>query len=198
MTRHTVGIDPDGTSGAACAHGAGGVLVRLFFADALDCLRGAWPDQLSDPLTYEWARVAVERPQQDGRSGAIPPAILMTMTRNAYAVAMAFRAPVVELYPSEWKGSCPKPQHHLRIWEDTLTPAERILFPAGTESAINKACEKGARDAWRKPGAKYYPDKFKPITDLLDACGLMLFECGRIDKDGMPDRAHGPLAGVRP
>jgi len=90
-------------------------------------------------------------------------------------------ATLIEVTPSAWKGTEPKPQHHARLWE-VLTPEERaILGGMATARAIADAVRKGALSRWGKPGASYYPRSFT-THNLLDAAALGCWHLGRLQK----------------
>jgi hypothetical protein len=131
--------------------------------------------------------IAIERPQQDGRSRAARPEDLMGLAWEGALLAGAysgvFGAVLVELLPREWKGSESKPQMHARLWAK-LTPHERSLLGGEkTGLVIHAAREKGALDRWSKPGVAYYPRAF--VThNLLDAAALALVFGGRLEKRG--------------
>jgi hypothetical protein len=134
---------------------------------------------------YHFNYVVIERPQQDGRSRAARPEDLMGLAWEGALLAGAYSclntAALVELTPTEWKGSEPKPQMHARLWK-ILTPAERLVLGGErTGIAIHKAREKGALDRWSKPGVAYYPRSFD-THNLLDAAALALVYGGRLAK----------------
>lgn len=124
----------------------------------------------------DWAHVVLaEKPQFDRRVSKH----VIDLAWTGALVAASFGAPVKAYTPSQWKGSTPKPVHHNRVWQ-VLTPAERALFPAGTEARIAEACRKGGLDAWRKPGVKYYGEgKGSECHNLLDSAALGLHHLGR-------------------
>lgn len=131
------------------------------------------------------ARAVYEIPQADGRAAPIDDLI---RTAVGGAKVAAWLAPeVVEYQPRQWKGSTPKPVHHRRAWA-VLTDAERaILGGTLTSHAIDKACERGARNRWQKDGKLYYSAREFPTVgglkithDLLDAAALGLYDLGRI------------------
>lgn len=141
-------------------------------------------DQAIDVLRYD--RVVVEIPTC--RPDTPNPEDLIRIGVAGARLAERFArdpACITEYRPNEWKGNTPKPAHHARMWE-ALTPAERMLL-GGRETlfAIYVACERGAKDRWRKPGGTYYRKSELPkgiSHDILDAAALALFALGRIKK----------------
>ncbi len=131
------------------------------------------------------ARVIVERPQQDGRSRAVPPAILMDLCWTGALLVGGFAAlgaGVREVEPREWKGETAKAIMHKRLWV-ALTPRERIVFPEGTIVEIEAACRKGALCRW-KPHKNGHYREGSSTPDILDAVGLGLWHLGRITREG--------------
>jgi hypothetical protein len=119
--------------------------------------------------------VVVEKPQFDSRVSKH----VIDLAWMGALVAASFGAPVTAYTPSQWKKSVAKPVHHHRIWQ-VLTPAERAVFPEGTEARIAEACRKGGLDNWRKSGAEYYGRaKGSDVHNYLDACALGLHHLGR-------------------
>lgn len=121
-----------------------------------------------------------ERPQhraRDDKYANVPPETLIGLAvagaTLAGLYAGAYGAAIVEVHPSEWKGSLPKPVQHKALWA-RLTDAERATFgdaQVAITRAIIDAIERGARDRWAKDGASYYPSKFT-AHNLLDAVGI--------------------------
>jgi len=123
-----------------------------------------------------------ERPQhraRDKKFACVPPETLIALAvagaTLAGLYAGAYGAAIVEVHPSEWKGSLPKPVQHKALW-DRLTDAERANFATGDgrsniAATIIGAIERGARDRWAKDGASYYPRGFT-AHNLLDAVGI--------------------------
>ncbi len=131
-------------------------------------------------------RVIVELPEANGR--ATPPDDLIAITAAGFFLAgLIAGGPVRAVTPREWKGQTPKPAHHRRLWA-ALTPAEQgLLGGAPTLAAIASACQRGAKDRWRKPGATYYRASELPTVrgtkithDILDASALNLYDSGRL------------------
>ncbi len=126
--------------------------------------------------------VVCEKPQFDSRVSKH--VIDLAWTGAAVAYSLAAGGPVTAYTPSQWKGSVQKPVHHHRIWQ-VLTPAERAVFPEGTEARIAEACRKGGLDNWRKSGGEYYGKaKGSEVHNYLDACALGLHHLGRYSEVG--------------
>lgn len=131
--------------------------------------------------------VVWETPQADGRG--VPPDDLIALSSAGAELARwiaGFHGHTRPYQPRQWKGSVAKPIHHSRLW-DALTTRERALL-GGTETrtAIRSACERGARDAWRKSGKLYYLAREFPKAggvkishDILDAVALGCKHLGR-------------------
>ena len=137
--------------------------------------------------SYEGWTVVVERPQQDGRSRAVPPAILIDLAwTGAYLVGgfAALGASVREVEPREWKGDLQKAIHHHRLVE-ALTERELEVLGMGAISEVEAAVRKGALCRW-KPDSNGHYRKGSSTPDILDAVGLGLWHLGRIGKDGYP------------
>ena len=143
-----------------------------------------------------WAcdRVVVERPQQDGRSRSVPPAILMDLSWQAAllvgGLAVHGRAEIVEYTPDDWKGQIQKAQQHANMIESgALTQREidvvgAMCGPFGLwESEVFEARRKGALSRWARHANAHYPTKSR-LSDVLDTVALGLFDAGRITKDG--------------
>jgi hypothetical protein len=134
--------------------------------------------------------VVIERPQQDGRSRAVPPKVLIELAWNGALLAGRLAGPfgkVIEFLPSEWKESLPKAVHHSRLVEALAFQEHAVLndaFPAYRDQ-IEAACRKGALSRWAKDGNAHYP-RGSALPDVLDAVGLGLFALKRIDKKGNP------------
>ncbi len=166
--------------GNACALGIHGKLSRVWYEGSDD-----W--RPSNAARGELAHVIIEQPQQDGRSWAVPPAVLIRLAWEGASLAGLYagasgaklQCPSV----SAWKGSEAKPAMHRRLWK-ALEPSERVVL--GGErvgAAILKACEAGALCRWKKAGADLYPSSFK-THNLLDAAALLLWALGRLEKKG--------------
>jgi hypothetical protein len=120
--------------------------------------------------------VVWEVPQLDGRSEDKVATLIELMHQGslvAMQVACEFDATLAELTPTQWKGSEPKPQAHARMWR-ALTAAERKLLGGdATWREIDEACERGALERWKRPGASYYRRGWTQ-HNILDACQLNL------------------------
>jgi hypothetical protein len=151
------------------------------------------------PITFEAARnglldqpdvLVAEKPQQDGRSGTVPPGTLIKLSWYGALTIGALRPlQFVEYEPDDWKGQVDKPTHHRRIWKE-LTPLERKCFPDDTEERINK----GAL-ATAKAGGKLTNYSFE-AHNLLDAAGLGLFHLKRLGVGGVSVTRRGPVKRV--
>ena len=139
-------------------------------------------------------RIVIERPQQDGRSRAVPPKVLIELAWNGALLAGRLAGVygyVVAYTPAQWKcgpkgnESIAKAIHHSRLVH-ALTEAEAevldMAFPRWAD-AISAAVRKGALSRWA-PGT-HYP-RGSALPDVLDAVGLGLFDLGRIDTRGNP------------
>jgi hypothetical protein len=175
VTWDLVSIDGSGADLCALAYWRRGVLVSVGWET--DGMRAGPTGAL---LALQ---IAVEKPQQDGRSSKVPPAQLIELTWASAMVACWFLAPVKAYTPSQWKGSSPKPQHHLRMLA-VLEPAELAVLPPDTLTIVRDTCRRGAAKAWRSPGVSYYPRKWD-IHNQLCAVALGLYHLGRIDREGM-------------
>jgi hypothetical protein len=140
----------------------------------------------ADSDRLDAGRVIVELPEANGR--ATPPDDLIAITAAGFFLAgMIAGGPVRAVTPREWKGQTPKPAHHKRLWA-ALSAAEReLLGGAPTLKAIEAACQRGAKDRWRKQGARYYRASEFPTVravkithDILDASALNLYDSGRL------------------
>lgn len=130
--------------------------------------------------------VVVERPEYQGlRTQGSRPADLINLAWAgallAGRIAGATGAHLVELPPSAWKGSEPKPVHHARLWQALTSEERAVLGGDATGRMIADALERGARERWKKGGASYYPRKWT-THNLLDAAALGLFYVGRMRK----------------
>jgi hypothetical protein len=176
-------IDP-GVHALACADFERDGLLDAFFAPA------DLPVALGRTAAFvAWTQVIVEKPQLDGRvmRGGAAIGTLIDLAFAAGVGAGAARCKIVTYTPQEWKRSARKPQHHHAAWRALSVLERGILGGASTAALIDIACEKGAADGWRKPGADYYGrSKAARVHNLLDAVFLGLFHCGRIAITGAP------------
>lgn len=164
-------------------------------------------EQITVDEVWDTSVVVVERPQQDGRSRAVPPAILMDLAWQAALVVGGFAArgaEIVEYYPDDWKAGAradgkhvsglPKAIHHANMIETGgLTADELQAIAAGgacggvsgdaIASEVFAARKKGALCRWRPHKNGHYSEKSR-TPDVLDAIGIGLYHIGRIDKDG--------------
>lgn len=183
MTNH-INIDPGFASkgpGCACA---------LFQSGSLDL---CWYERASIHPRAKLAAPAMvdcvvdivrwEMPQADGR-GANGDTLIQLASEGrglATQLAMSCGGTIAAVTPAEWKGAARKPQHHRRVWL-ALTEDERLCVddhPDRVWKVIEKTCEKGALDRWKKPGVQYYPKSF--VThNMLDAVAIGLHAEGRI------------------
>ena len=185
--RAVIAIDPGYAKrdhGCACAYGTESLgLCDVWFERRTDRPRDI-------PILTD---VAVEMPQQDERSRAIPPAVLMALSWEGAALAYRYAAKpnarIHELTPSEWKGSEPKPAQHARLLKvlgeeelDAIAVSRGAFARAADVRAyVLAALDKGARDRWRKRGVEYYPAR--SIThNLLDAVAIWATIMGRFRK----------------
>lgn len=172
-------IDPGvANRGSAYAVFSNGELVRTGFARAPGVIAG-----LNDVRA-----VAVERPEYQGaKSDAARVKNLIDLAwvgaALAYCYAGVYGAKVVEVVPSRWKGSLHKPQCHAMIWDALCAREAKVLGGNATYAAIERACEKGASEKWRKPGGDYYPRSFLRHNEL-DAVGIGLYVLDRLNLTG--------------
>jgi hypothetical protein len=161
-------IDP-GVHMQACAIYAHGYLVSAAFN--------------LDPGACEI--VVVERPEYQGKrsdSARVQDLIALAWNGARFAASTAAEcgATLVELTPSQWKGSSPKPVVHAALW-GVLSAAERALLGgAKTHAAITKALERGAAKRW-PPNSHMYPSTWT-MHNILDAAAMGAFYLGRITK----------------
>ena len=156
--------------------------------DDRDRLESIWFMRRTDtPLAglVDVATIVVERPQQDGRTYAIPPATLEALAWEgaavAYVLAGATGARVVELTPTQWKKGSRKPCQHARLWDALDLEERRTIGGIRVGRIIDAATEAGARDRWRKKdSASYYSPSAKALTDTLDAVALGCVYLGRM------------------
>jgi hypothetical protein len=136
--------------------------------------------------TLNVTHVVVERPEYQGlRTQSARPADLMALSYAAGVMAGTIAgttgAHLVELAPSTWKGSEPKPVHHARMCQLFTADERLVLGGDATLRVIEAAVEKGARERWKKGGAACYPRAWT-MHNVLDAVALGLFYVGRMAK----------------
>lgn len=178
-----IAIDPGGArKGCASVLAVDGILR----AHAIEIFSRDTPRALALDVASV-GTVVIERPQQDGRTRGVRPEDLINFTWEGALLAAAYAheasAALVELTPTEWKGTEPKAQQHARLW-DVLSVAERTMLGGRTtEAAIMKAREKGALKRWEPHRDAYYPRAFV-MVDVLDAAALLCVYVGRLAKRG--------------
>lgn len=168
-------IDP-GVHLCACA------MAHRVWTSKIEWVRFATPESFA-----RWDRaekptqVVVERPEYQGaRSDHARMQNVIDLTWAGAQAAYSLGVPVIELTPTQWKGSEAKPPQHLRLWEDCLTPDERKLFPEGTSTRIMQAAERYAMNPAKYPSAEAYgKGKGSEVHNLLDAAALLLKHLGR-------------------
>lgn len=140
--------------------------------------------------TFRVDRVVVERPQQDGRSRAVPPSVLIDLSWEGAMLAGRFVGanPGCEFRaysPDDWKGTVAKALHHKDRILPALTCEERVVieaaFPEFT-GQIAEAVRHGALSRWAPHANAHYLPVASRLPDVLDAVGLGLFDLGRIKK----------------
>jgi hypothetical protein len=162
-------------------------------------------ERLTIEQAWDTNIVVVERPQQDGRSRVVPPAILMDLAWQAALLVGAFvalGARAVEYTPADWKGGAradgtwmgviAKASHHANMIEsDALAPEEFALIGdafSGAEvaSLVFTARKEAALTRWAPHANGHYSSaaKIARLPDVLDAIGIGLYHLRRIDKDG--------------
>ena len=195
---HLIAIDPGGTKkGCSAAQFVRGELVCVY-----PVMRAAYP-----PENRTVERVVIERPQQDARSRAVPPKILIELAWNGALLAGMFvgsGADLVEYTPDEWKGGVredgkfiggiSKATHHANMIE-TGALATHELEVIGREFGVSwhelgglvlaaRRKEALARGAKHRNGHYSEAKEVARLPDVLDAVGLGAFDLGRIGKDG--------------
>lgn len=163
------------------------------------CVLVAVFEQITVEQVWDTNVVVVERPQQDQRSRAVPPAVLMDLAWQAALVVGGFAAlgaRVVELYPNDWKAGVradgrfvsglQKAIHHANMIETGALTADemnRIWGGAPIHREVFEARRKGALCRWKPHANGHYPTKSR-LPDVLDAIGIGKYHLGIIDKDG--------------
>jgi hypothetical protein len=172
--RRLAAIDPGTSKGCALAVFLDRVLCRV---DMVQLAYTGWA---------KYHDVVVEIPQGDGRSVPTDDLIRVAVAGARLAERLAL-GDVRELRPREWKGSVPKPVHHMWMWAELSTQERALLGGSKMHHAILSACERGGAERWRKPGDRYYRARELPTVDrrrithdLLDAVALGLYHLGRL------------------
>ncbi len=178
----TAAVDPGTKVCAVALFDDDGLLDHLGFVEPDGCVSSRGRSLYVAAHIDGVLHVVCEKPQFDSRVSKH--VIDLAWTGAAVAYSLAAGGPVTAYTPSQWKKSVAKPVHHHRIWQ-VLAPAERAVFPEGTEARIAEACRKGGLDNWRKPGAEYYGKaKGSEVHNYLDAVGLGLHHLGRYSEVG--------------
>jgi hypothetical protein len=138
------------------------------------------------------SRAVVEIPERVNVAGVQADDLIRVAVAGARMAERCVRgAPgaVREIRPAEWKGSVPKPVHHVRAFGKLSIDEAAIVGGDDTLIAIHSAQLRGAADRWKKPGAAYYRARELPTVcgmkithDLLDAVALGLYALGRLPK----------------
>lgn len=154
-----------------------GCAVAFFDANArLVDARFLRPDQARTPVDA----VVIEQPQQDGRSWAIPPEVLIKLAWDGALLAgrlAGIGGQVVAYTPQAWKGSRSKPNSHWDMW-GVLSDAERAVL-GGEPTAL---AIQAAREAYAlSRGKRSYP-KTALVHNLLDAARIGCFHLGRVGR----------------
>lgn len=176
----TIAVDPGSAGkGLAVAHFFDKRLTDVYFARPHDFARRLSSGNVVD------ARVVIEKPQADRRAEDVSPKSLISLSwAGGIAVGACLsqypEARLTEATPNAWKGSETKPHQHRRLWL-MLGPQERLLLGgADTWRAIDVACDRGALNRWKRPGASYYGKN--DVHNLLDAAALGAWAVGRLRK----------------
>lgn len=182
----TIAIDP-GVYKCACASlDDGEILATPWFETAVQVMPGGTRPPFS-PVARRIVvptEVVVEQPEYQGeRSDKAKTQTLLALAWHGAMLAGQFagrdQAPTYTYPVSKWKGSIAKPMHHHALWGVLAQAEQRLLGGMTTKRAIDKACEKGALDRWRKEGVRYYPRTFE-THNLLDAVALGMHHVGRL------------------
>lgn len=140
---------------------------RLIECRMTEGLPSGWPvvGQIVGPHLIVW-----EKPQQDGRSEAVPPSVLINLTASGCLLAgwlagcLGSRW-VVPLEPRTWKNQASKSETHSRMWRE-LCPEERALLGGELTGATIKAARKR-----QIVGQREYPESWQ-THNLLDAAAI--------------------------
>lgn len=178
--------------GNACAHFAGGVLDAIWFERVKTFkpgqVRGARRTDMWQRSAGSLDLVLWERPEYQGeRSDLARTQDIINLCCSGALLAGAFAGrdgcPIIELTPTEWKGSEPKPVQHNRMWKILSAAERKVLGGAATFKVIRAALEKGAMKRWKITGADCYPKSFT-MHNLLDAAALGCHYLERLPKVG--------------
>lgn len=169
-------IDPGGTrKGCSAAE-----------FDRRPLLVRVYPVARHHQFTGAYDEVVVELPQQDGRSRAVPPKVLIDLAWNAGLLAGACSRTISTYTPAEWKGTTPKAVHHHRMIQALTASELSVLTPfRGWYEEHEAALEAGAASRWAPHANGHYPRHSK-LPDVLDSLALGLFHLKRIDQSGNP------------
>lgn len=132
---------------------------------------------------YALHSIIIEKPQQDGRSWAVPPEVLINLAWEGAVLAGkyagAYEATIQCCSPYEWKGSEHKPIQHARLWKSLSGFERAVLGGDQCGEEIVRAQRKGALDRWSRPGGAYYRKSFF-AHNLLDAAAMVMRHQGRV------------------
>lgn len=181
-------IDPGHAGeGCACAAFGAGALLEVWFERLPTFAPGQTLPPPVDVAAWHASRahvdlVIVEQPEYQGaRSNGARPIDLMNLAWAGALVAGSFAGrdgcPIIAVGPRQWKGSMPKPVHHMKVLA-ALSVAEQRVLPGDAIARVKAAREAGARTRWAKPGASYYGRWTG--HNLLDAVALGLWHLGRL------------------
>lgn len=156
-----------------------------FFDEQLNLVQLAWHGakyrHFAGPPVKPIVGITWEKPQYyPGQKKKVDPNKLIDLAISGASVAAQYGPPdcVKMLTAPQWKGQIAKPAHHMQLWA-ILSPAERMLFPDGTDSYIRVAAR-----CYAVTGA--VQGYSAAVVDLLDATALGCFCLGRL---------AGPTAG---
>jgi hypothetical protein len=167
-------IDP----GNAAAHGRVSYVAFFDVRELVDVQALTWKQAAGITPGFGPRVVVIERPQQDGRSGRVPPGVLMGLAWNGALVAASLQpTEIVEYTPREWAGQSSKPERHLKILR-VLSKLEKQCLPGDTEERVRKGAEATARNKGKLTNYSF------EAHNLLDAIGIGLFHLKRIGKGG--------------
>jgi hypothetical protein len=168
------------TGGNACAAGLQGWLDDVWFERPQDGRHNH-----CDEYGF-FDHIVIEQPQQDGRSWAVPPAVLIKLAWDGAALAGIYAGSTgAELHAptvNDWKGSENKVSMHRRLWKVLNDEERQVLGGPSVWTRIEVAAEKGALCRWSKSGAELYGSWTG--HNLLDAACLLMWAYGRLEKVG--------------